>query len=687
MGYDFGIETESRSHIGSLLMSTTTSLDELCINTIRTLSVDGVQKAESGHPGLPMGGATMAYALWMRQLKFNPKNPKWPDRDRFVLSAGHGSILLYSLLYLTGFDVSLDDIKNFRQLGSKTPGHPESHLTPGVEATTGPLGQGVANAVGMAMAEQWLAAHFNRPGHEIVDHYTYALVSDGDMMEGIASEASSLAGHLKLNKLIFLYDDNKITLDGPAEWSFSEDVSKRFEAYGWHVQSVDGMDVEAVSNALETAKAEKNKPSFISCRTIIGFGSPNKAGTSSVHGSPLGKDEIKATKDALGWPADKDFYVPEDALNHFRQAVDKGKDFEADWLARMHKYEETFPELAKEWRMAQSGQFPAGWDKELPTFNSDEKVATRTAFGKTLNAIAPIIPWLIGGSADLASSNDTDLKGEEAFEAGSYGGRIIHFGVREHGMGGAVNGMVYHGGVKPFCATFMVFSDYMRGSVRISALAELDPLFIWTHDSVFLGEDGPTHQPVETLAVLRAIPNLVVIRPSDANETAVGLAAALDHKGGPSTLILSRQKLPVFDRTKYGSAEGLKKGAYILAGSPDEIPEVIIIATGSEVQLALGAYDKLVADGVKARVVAMPCWEFFEAQPDEYKKNLLPPTVKARLSVEAGTSFGWRQWVGDSGDMISIDRFGISAPLDDLLKFFGFTVDNVYQKAKALLDK
>ncbi|MCZ7546248.1 MAG: transketolase [Anaerolineae bacterium] len=661
-----------------------TDRTQLAINTMRFLAVDAVQKANSGHPGLPMGAAPMAYVLWTRYLRHSPKNPQWPNRDRFVLSGGHGSMLLYALLYLTGYDsVSMADIQNFRQYGSPTPGHPESHLTAGVEATTGPLGQGFGNGVGMAIAERFLAATFNRPGHTIVDHYTYALVSDGDIMEGVSAEAASLAGHLKLGKLIYLYDDNQITLADPAKTTFSEDVTKRFEAYGWHVERVaDGNgDLEGIARAIARARAETERPSLIRVQTTIGYGSPNKANTPDAHGSPLGPEEVKLTKQALGWPLEPDFYVPDEALVHFRQAIDRGTAAESAWQAAFAAYAAEYPDLATLWEQFQSGALPDGWDADLPAYKpEDGPVATRKASGAVLNAIAPKVKNLIGGDADLAPSTNTLLKGSDEQQAGTPGGRNLRFGVREHAMGAIVNGIAYHGGLIPYGSTFLVFSDYMRGALRLSALAHLKALWIFTHDSVWVGEDGPTHEPVEHVASLRAMPNMTVIRPADANEVVAAYRVAMQHRGGPVSLILSRQNLPVFDRAQLGPAAGVQKGAYVLY-DPAGAPDIILIATGSEVSLAMQAKDRLEAQGVSARVVSMPSWELFDQQPADYCDSVLPPSIKARLAVEAGVSMGWHKYVGDAGRVFSRDDFGASAPYKALMQAFGFTPEHVAEAA------
>ncbi len=664
-------------------MTTATDIEQLSINTIRVLAADAVQKANSGHPGLPMGAAAMAYELWQHHLRHSPTNPKFPDRDRFVLSAGHGSMLLYSLLYLTGYDLSLDDIKQFRQLKSRTPGHPEYRLTPGVETTTGPLGQGFGNGVGFAIAAKHLAAVFNRPGHEIVDHYIYAIVSDGDLMEGISHEAASLAGHLGLGNMIYLYDYNLVTLDGPADLSLNDDVAKRFEGYHWHVVKIDGMDTKAVDQAIREAQAVKDKPSLIVARTHIGFGSPHFQDTSKAHGSPLGADEVRLVKERFGFNPDESFVIPGDVLEQMRQAVDRGKKLEAGWNAKFAAYEQAYPDLAVEWKRIHSGELPAGWDADVPVFKpSDGDMATRSAQGKVLNALAPHIPELVGGSADLSGSTDTDLKGMGVIKNGDYAGRNIYYGVREHAMAAAMNGMTLHGGVRPFGATFFNFYDYNRASVRLAALMEIPVTFIFTHDSIGLGEDGPTHQPVEQLAGMRAVPGLITFRPADANETAETWKIAAQGKGGPIAIILSRQKLPILDQEKYGKASGVQQGAYILADAESGQPDVIIMATGSEVQLAVAAREQLAGEGIKARVVSFPSWELFEQQPRSYRDSVLPPAVTARVSVEALSPMGWRRWVGDAGIIIGLDWFGESAPGEVVMKDRGFTVEHVVAAAK-----
>jgi transketolase len=678
------------------------SLDELCINTIRMLSVDMVEKADSGHPGMPMGAAPMAYMLWTRFLRHNPNNPAWPDRDRFVLSAGHGSALLYSLLHLTGYDISLDDIRKFRQWGSITPGHPERGKTPGVEVTTGPLGQGFANGVGMAIAESFLAARFNRPGFDIVDHFTYAICSDGDLMEGIASEAASLAGHLRLGKLIYLYDSNHVSLSAATGITFTEDVGERFEAYGWHVQRVeDGNDLTTLEMSLETARKESDRPSLIIVRTHIGYGSPHKQDSFEAHGSPLGTEEVKDTKENLGWPREAEFLVPDRAADHFLKAVRRGSDLETQWNARVEEYADKYPELYKEWRRFINGRLPEGWEGEIPVFGPDHKpIATRSAGKEVINAIAGKVGNLAGGSADLDPSTKTALKGKGSFQPpgsgdgtlpGSpggewfYGGSNIAFGVREHAMGGILNGIAAHGGLIPFGATFLIFSDYMRPAMRLAALSELQVIYVLTHDSVALGEDGPTHQPIEHLASFRAMPNMVLFRPADANEVAEAWKAAMARREGPTMLVMSRQNLPVIDRKRYASAEGVKKGAYVLADPAEGSPQVILIATGSEVYLALEASEKLSADGIRARVVSMPSWELFEKQDEGYRNEVLPPQLAARIAIEAASPLGWDKFVGSGGRVITINHFGASAPGEVNMEKFGFTVEHIVAEAKEIL--
>lgn len=683
-------------------MVTTTDLDQLSINTLRFLSADAVQNANSGHPGLPMGAAPMAYTLWTRFLKHNPANPRWPDRDRFILSAGHGSMLLYALLHLTGYPLPLEEIRQFRQWGSLTPGHPESHLTPGVETTTGPLGQGLSNAVGFAMAEAHLAARFNRPGHAIIDHRTYVIASDGDLMEGVTSEACSLAGHLRLGKLIVLYDDNRISLAGTTSLVFTEDVSLRFAAYGWHVQRVsDGNDLIALERALRKAQEVTDQPSLILVRTTIGYGAPHKQNTFEAHGSPLGPDELKAAKQNLGWPADGLFYLPEEAVTHFRRALERGAQWEADWNRRWQSYEKAHPDLAHELKRRLAGELPPGWEAALPAFPADAKgMATRKAGEAVLQALGARLPELIGGSADLNPSTFTVLKGQGDFQSpftspdgaqgtsgGPWGfeGRNLHFGVREHGMGAVVNGMTLHGGVIPYGATFLTFFDYMRPAVRLSAIMKIGSIWVYTHDSVGVGEDGPTHQPVEHYAAARAIPDLLFIRPCDANETAWAWQVAIHNRHRPTVLALTRQNLPVLDRSVYASAAGLTKGAYILNPSPQP-PDIILIATGSEVALIVEAEKKLAEQGVKARLVSMPCWELFEEQPAEYRESVLPSSVTARLAVEAGVELGWHKWIGARGDTLTLNRYGASAPAARVFKELGFTVENVVAKALAVLN-
>ena len=660
-----------------------TELDQLCINTIRMLSVDGVQKANSGHPGMPMGAAAMAYVLWTRFLRHNPENPNWPNRDRFVLSAGHGSMLIYSLLHLSGYDLSLEALQNFRQWGSKTPGHPEHGDTPGVETTTGPLGQGFANGVGMALAERYLSARFNQPGHHIVDHFTYGIVSDGDLMEGISHEAASLAGHLGLGKLIYFYDDNHISIEGDTDIAFTENRTGRFVAYGWHVQRVeDGNDLEALEQALAEAQKETKRPSLIAVRTHIGYGSPNKQDTASAHGEPLGDEEIQRTKKNLGWPLEPSFLIPDEALTHFRQAIEAGREMESRWQKAFEAYQADFKEAAAEWRRWINGQLPQGWENEIPVFEPDEKgMATRVASGKVLNAVAPSIANLIGGSADLAPSTKTLITGEADFQASNYGGRNIRFGVREHGMGGILNGMALHGGLIPYGATFLIFSDYMRPAIRLAALTKQQVIYVFTHDSIGLGEDGPTHQPVEQLAALRAMPNLVLIRPCDANETAQAWQAAINHRDGPVALALTRQNLPTLDRSgQYASAEGLHRGGYILNEAPNKKPDVILIASGSEVEIAIEAAEIITAKGLSVRVVSMPSWELYDAQQQDYQHQILPPEVKAKIAIEAGSPQGWHRYVGEAGQVVGLDHFGASAPARTLFKKFGLTTDRVVEK-------
>ncbi|GBD25784.1 Transketolase [bacterium HR30] len=663
-------------------------LERLCINTIRTLAIDAVQKANSGHPGMPLGAAPMAYVLWQHHLRHNPRNPLWPDRDRFVLSAGHGSMLLYALLFLTGYDVTLEDLQSFRQWGSITPGHPEFRLTPGVEATTGPLGQGAANAVGMAIAERVLAHRFNRPGHCIVDHRTYALLSDGDMMEGVCAEAASLAGHLRLGKLIFLYDSNGVSLDGPTSLTFSrEDVAARFRAYGWRVFEVaDGNhDTAAIDSALTEAESDTSSPALIIVHTTLGYGSPHKAGTHEAHGSPLGEEEVRLTKQALGWDPDRTFYVPEAALAHFRTAVERGARAQQEWDERFTAYAHAYPELAEEWHRTLRGELPPDWDRDIPFFASTEPMATRVAGGKVLNAIARRVPFLLGGDGDLSVSTNTALKGEESFDGQTGAGRNLHFGVREHAMGAIANGLCYHGGVRPYVATFLVFSDYMRPPVRLAAMSHLPVIYVWTHDSIAVGEDGPTHQPIEHLAALRAIPNLVVIRPCDANEAAEAWRWAMSYREGPVALIFSRQKLPVLDRTGLAAASELRRGAYILSEPRSAEPRAIIIASGSEVHPALAAQKILASHRLAVRVVSMPSWEIFAKQDAAYREHVLPRTITARVAVEAAVPLGWERWVGEEGRVIGMERFGASAPGEVNVEKFGFTAEHIAQVVREVL--
>lgn len=660
-------------------------IKENAIKTIKFLSADAVQTANSGHPGLPLGCSGIAYALWMKILNYNPKNPGWFNRDRFVLSGGHGSMLLYAMLYLTGYDVSMEDLKSFRQWGSITPGHPEYGLTPGVEVTTGPLGQGFANGVGMAIAEAHLAAEFNRPGHNIVDHYTYGIVTDGDLMEGVASEAASLAGHLKLGKLVYFYDNNRISIDGSTELAFTEDRAARFKAYGWHISYVnDPYDIDRLVSAVNAAK-EDDRPSLIIVKTTIGDGLPTVEGTEEAHGSPPGWEEIEVAKRNADWPSEKKFFVPDEIREHFLTKVEDGRMLEGSWEKLLEAYEEAFPELASEFKRRISGELPENWEAAIPSFPEDEKgMATRAASGKVLNALAKALPELMGGSADLAPSNKTWINDELAFQADTPQGRNMHFGVREHAMGAIVNGMAVHGGLIPYAGTFLVFSDYMRGAIRLSALSDYPSIWIFTHDSIGVGEDGPTHQPVEQTASLRIIPNLVTIRPADANETAQAWRFAIKHRG-PVALLLSRQKLSTIDRNTYSEAEGLLKGAYVLADMGQDDPEIILMASGSEVNLILNAASHLAAEGVNVRVVSFPSWEIFEQQSEDYINEVFPPTIKTRLAVEAGSPFGWERWVGDHGRIIGINKFGVSAPGDRVMEEYGFSVANVIENGLDLL--
>lgn len=662
-------------------------VEQLGINTARLLSIDGVQKANSGHPGMPMGAAPMGHVLWTYAMKYNPKNPEWPNRDRFILSAGHGCMLQYSYLYLTGYDCTLDDLKNFRQLNSRTAGHPEFGLLPGIDVTTGPLGQGFANGVGFAIAQKHLAARFNKPGFELFDYSIYAICSDGDMNEGVSSEAASMAGHLKLGNIIYLYDDNHISIEGDTQIAFTEDVAKRFEAYDWHVQIVtDGNDINAIAAAVANAKAETSRPSLIKVRTHLGFGSPNKVDTAGAHGSPLGAEEVKLVKKAFGFNPEESFAVPAEVLAFYRAAGDKGAVLENDWNALFAKYKTAYPDLAAEYELALNGKLPEGWLNTVPTFEpSEKKMATRQASGKVLNAIAASLPQLIGGSADLSPSTDTTLYGYDSFQPGSYGGRNFHFGIREHAMGSALVGMALTKGVIPYGATFLIFSEYMRPPIRLAAIMKIRPIFVYTHDSIGLGEDGTTHQPVEQLISLRSIPNITVIRPADANETAQAWRVALEHTTGPVVLVFTRQGLTIIDQTKYGKATELEKGAYILSDSLID-PQIILIATGSEVELIMLAQAKLKEEGIESRVVSMPSWELFEKQDAAYKEKIFPADIRKRLSVEAGSPLGWHKYVTDEGAIIAMNGFGESAPAEELNKVFGFTVENVVAKAKELLE-
>lgn len=689
----------------SATLATARELDELCIDTIRFLAVDAVEKAHSGHPGLPMGAAPMAYVLWTRFLKHNPANPQWFDRDRFVLSAGHGSMLLYSLLHLTGYDLSLEDLRSFRQWGSKTPGHPERTLTPGVEVTTGPLGQGFANGVGMAIAEEHLAARYNRPGFEIVNHTTYAIVSDGDLMEGVASEAASLAGHLRLGKLVYLYDNNHVTLSASTNVAFTEDVARRFEAYGWHTQSVsDGNDLDAIEHAIRNAKSEQDRPSLILVRTHIGYGSPHKQDTFAAHGSPLGEEEAELTKTRLGWPLEPKFHIPHEAREHFHEALEQGRQREDAWRLRFSAYADAFPELADELQQVIRGELPEAWASTLPVFRPTAGgMATRAALGETIGATAARLPSLMGGSADLDPSTDTAMKGLGDFEsplapsqdaqgtvgAGwNYAGANLHFGVREHAMGAILNGLAAHGGVLPFGATFLIFSDYMRPPIRLAALMKLHVIYVFTHDSIALGEDGPTHQPVEQLAGLRAVPNLLVIRPADANETAAAWQLAVEQKDRPVALVLTRQKLPVLAPAEYPQISlGVSAGAYVLVDvAPGEQPDVILVATGSETHLALAAREQLAREAIRARVVSMPSWKLFQMQPAAYRAETLPPGIPV-LAIEAASPLGWQGYIGPQLDVVGVDRFGESAPGAIVMREYGFTVENVCDHVHQMLQR
>jgi len=666
---------------------TPAELNERAINTIRFLAADAVQKANSGHPGLPMGAAAMAFVLWTRHLKFDPQRPDWPNRDRFILSAGHGSMLLYSLLHLSGFDLPLEQIQRFRQLNSVTPGHPEHKLAPGVETTTGPLGQGFSNGVGMAVAAAHQAAIFNREGLPVVDHLIYAIVSDGDLMEGVASEAASLAGHLRLDRLIYLYDDNRITIDGSTDLAFTEDRAARFRAYGWNIQQVeDGNDLEQVDRAIQQAKAQ-DRPTLIVCRTHIGYGLPTRQDTAEAHGEPPGEQELAAAKDRLGWPQEPRFLIPEEVRQVFQQAAERGAGEQARWSAMMQDYAKAHPALAAIWQRTQAGELPDDLAASLPKFEaSDKGMATRAASGTTLAGLAPVLPELIGGSADLTGSNKTDIKGERPFSASHRAGRYLHFGVREHGMGGLLSGMALYGGLIPYGGTFLIFSDYMRPALRLAAMMGLRVIYVYTHDSIGLGEDGPTHQPIEHLAALRAIPNLAVIRPCDANETSQAWLAALRRSHGPTALALTRQALPTLDRGRFAPAEDLARGAYVLGDLGRGTPRVLLMASGSEVSLIVSAGEKLAAEGHPVRLISFPCWELFQEQPEAYRHSVLPPELKARLAVEAAAMQGWERWVGDGGATLGMQGFGASAPYQDLYRHFGLTSERIVEIARGLID-
>ncbi len=665
----------------------TTDIDQLCINTIRTLAMDAVQKANSGHPGTPMALAPTAYVLWTQGLRFNPRDPAWPDRDRFILSAGHACMLLYSLLHLTGYDLSLDDLRQFRQWKSRTPGHPEHGLTPGVEATTGPLGQGFGNGVGMAIAERMLAARFNRPEHTIVDHYVYAVCSDGDLMEGVSHEAASLAGHLRLGKLIYLYDDNHITIEGDTRLTFSEDVDRRFQGYGWHTQYVDDAnDLPAIAAALARARAETGRPSLIRVRSHIAYPAPHAQDTREAHGSPLGEAEVRLTKERLGWDPDQHFYVPEEARQRFGESIARGRVWQQEWERRFARWAGEFPALAAEWQMALAGRLPPGWQDALPSWTAqDQELATREAGARVINALAPVIPELVGGSGDLAPSTNTLIKDAGYFDAEHPAGRNLAFGVREHGMGAVLNGMALHKGVIPFGATFLIFSDYMRAAIRLAALTDLPVIYVFTHDSIFLGEDGPTHEPIEHYAALRAMPHLTFIRPADANETAHAWAAALENRSGPTALALTRQKLPVLPGSEERARPGVRRGAYILADAEQGTPDIILMGTGSEVQHCVAARALLAAEGIRVRVVSMPSWELFDRQPGAYRETVLPAAVRARLAVEAGVAQGWERYVGAEGGTVSLSDYGASAPFKVLMQEFGFTAEKVAARARELV--
>jgi len=666
-------------------MKPSQNIQDLSINTIRFLSADAIQRANSGHPGLPMGSASLAYTIWSRHLRHNPKNPKWINRDRFILSGGHGSMLLYSLLHLTGYDLSLDEIKNFRQWESRTPGHPEYGLTPGIETTTGPLGQGFANGVGMAIAEAHLSARFNRGAFKLIDHFIYGIVTDGDLMEGVASEAASMAGHMKLGKIVYIYDDNRISIDGSTDITFTENRAARFEAYGWHVSRVDDPhDVEALDKAIIITKADP-RPSLIIVRTQIGYGLPTKAGTAKAHGEPPGEEELKGAKENLGWPLEPSFYIPGEVAVHFREAVKTGAQFESEWANVFKAYKIEFPKLAAELDRILKGDLPKGWDMDLKEFPADKKgMATRAASGKIINAVAPHLPDLIGGSADLTPSNKTWIDGSPPFHTNTPEGRNFHFGVREHGMGAVINGMSLYPGIIPYGGTFLVFSDYNRPAIRIASLSHYPSIWVFTHDSIGVGEDGPTHQPVEHIAALRTIPNLVVIRPGDANETIEAWRVAITRRNGPTALLLTRQSVPILDREVYSPANGLQKGAYVLADLGDGEPELILIASGSEVGLIVAAGKKLASDGINVRLVSFPSWELFEQQDQEFRDKVFPTRITARLAVEAGVSFGWERWVGNQGKIIAIDKYGTSAPAAKIFEEYGFTVVNVMKQALSM---
>ncbi|MBO8165223.1 MAG: transketolase [Brevibacillus sp.] len=667
-------------------MTNQASVDQLAINTLRTLAIDAIEKANSGHPGMPMGAAPMAHVLWSRFMSVNPQNPGWINRDRFVLSAGHGSMLLYAMLHLMKYDVSMEDIKNFRQWGSRTPGHPEYGHTPGVDATTGPLGQGIAMAVGMAMAEKHLAATYNRDNYEIINHYTYVICGDGDLMEGVSGEASSLAGHLKLGKLIVLYDSNDISLDGELSRSFSEDVAMRYQSYGWQYLRVeDGNDLAAIEQAIAEARADLNRPTLIEVKTTIGFGSPNKAGSSAAHGAPLGKDETRLTKQAYQWAEDKEFHVPQEVADYYAALAEAGQKREAEWQELFAAYAQAYPQLAEQFQLAASGQLPNGWDAELPAYEPGSKLATRAASGNAINALAKRVPYLFGGSADLAHSNNTVIKGEGNFLPGSYDGRNIWFGVREFAMGAALNGMALHGGLKVYGGTFFVFSDYLRPAIRLSALMKQPVIYVFTHDSIAVGEDGPTHEPIEQLPSLRAMPGLSVLRPADANETNEAWRYAISRTDEPVALVLTRQNLPVLAETAAAAKEGVPKGAYVVADAEGGQPDLLLLASGSEVSLCLQARAELASRGIQARVVSMPSWELFERQPKAYRDSVIPPDVKARLAVEMASPLGWERYTGDSGAVLGIDTFGASAPGERIMREFGFTVENVVREAEKLL--